>query len=77
MGILVLPHTEAEEKILREFLKENGIEFFFTETTSESHPGAYPQSIEEYNSEIAEAEAAYERGDSISAEELKKIMQTW
>lgn len=39
--------------------------------------GTYPQSVEEYNNEIAEAEAEYERGDSISGEELKKIMQTW
>ena len=77
MGIIVLPHNETEEQILREFLKNNGYEYFFTETNQAAQPGTYRQSVEEYNNEIAEAEAEYERGDSISGEELKKIMQTW
>jgi hypothetical protein len=77
MGIIVLPHNEADEQKLREFLKNNGYEFFFTETNQAAPPDSYHQSLEEYNSEIAGAEAAYERGDSLSAEELKKIMLTW
>ena len=33
--------------------------------------------IEEYNNEIAEAEAEYKKGNSISTDELKKNMQGW
>ena len=77
MGIVVVPHNEAEEQVLREFLKNNGYEFFFTETNQVPPPDTYHQTLEEYNNEIAEAEAAYERGDSISSEELKKIMLAW
>lgn len=78
MGIVVVPHNEAEEQVLREFLKNNGYEFFFTETNQVTHPDTYHhQTLEEYNNEIAEAEAAYDRGKSISSEELKKIMRVW
>lgn len=34
-------------------------------------------SIEEYNKELAEAEAEYEKGDYISQKEMKKIIEDW
>jgi hypothetical protein len=36
-----------------------------------------PQTIEEYNRELEEANERIERGEFITAEELKKEMQTW
>lgn len=35
------------------------------------------QTIEEYNLEIAEAEAEIERGEYITAEDLKKEVRSW
>ncbi len=35
------------------------------------------QTLEEYNSEIDEAEAEFERGEFITAEDLKKEAQSW
>ncbi|HEY8895492.1 MAG TPA: hypothetical protein VIM79_11780 [Niastella sp.] len=36
-----------------------------------------PQTIEEYNRELDEANERIERGEFITADDLKKEMQTW
>lgn len=36
-----------------------------------------PMTIEQYNKDLDEAEAEFERGEYISHEEMKKLVKTW
>lgn len=54
--------NQSKKNQILEVLEDMGIEFRTTER----------QSLEEYNNEIAEAEEEIEKGDFISAEDLKK-----
>lgn len=49
-------------------LKIMGIQF---------HTAERRQTIEEYNQELEEGEADYEKGNFITTEELKKRMEKW
>jgi hypothetical protein len=77
MSIIVTPHNEQEEKILLAFL--NSLEYDYTtfEVDIPTPAGEKRQTIEEYNNEIAEAEAEYKKGNSVSTDDLKKNMQSW
>ncbi len=77
MAILVRPHNEQEEKVLLAFLNSLHYDYLPSDIDIPSPKDEKKQTIEEYNSEIAEAEAEYRKGNSISAEELKKNMQGW
>lgn len=78
MPIIVTPHSEQEEKVLRAFL--DSLQYEYSEEAEldiPAPPGAKRQTLEEYNQEIAEAEAEYIKGKSVSMEELKKQMKSW
>ena len=59
--------NQSKKSQILEVLEDMGIEY----RTSER------QSLEEYNNEIAEAEEEIEKGDFISAEDLKKESRSW
>ena len=59
--------NQSKKNQILEVLEDMGIEY----RTSER------QSLEEYNNEIAEAEEEIEKGDFISAEDLKKESRSW
>lgn len=77
MSILVTIHNEEEEKVLLAFL--NSLHYDYVPADIDVIPlgDEKSQTIEEYNNEIAEAEAEYKKGNSISTDELKKNMQGW
>lgn len=77
MAILVKPHNEQEEKVLLAFLNSLQYEYAATELDIPAPYNEKRQSIEEYNNEIAEAEAEYKKGNSVSTEELKDKMKKW
>lgn len=78
MVITVRLKNEQEEKVLRAFLDSLKYEYGEEEDIDIPVPlGAKKQTLEAYNQEIAEAETAYERGEFISHEELKKQMKSW
>jgi hypothetical protein len=75
MSILVTPHNEQEEKVLLAFLNSLHYDYVPGEIDVPAPKGEKRQTIEEYNNEIAEAEAEYIKGNSISTEELNKNMR--
>ncbi|MEK7225582.1 MAG: hypothetical protein AAB221_07855 [Bacteroidota bacterium] len=77
MSILVTTHNEEQEKILLAFLNSLKYDYVPADIDISSPPDEKRQTIEEYNNEIAEAEAEYKKGSSISTDELKKNMQGW
>ncbi len=77
MAILVKPHNEEEEKVLLAFLNSLHYDYVPAEIDIPSPTDEKRQTLEEYNNEIAEAEAEYKKGNSISTDELKKNMQGW
>jgi len=77
MAILVTTHNEQEEKVLIAFLKSLHYDYSPYEIDVPSPTDEKRQTIEEYNNEIAEAEAEYKKGNSVSTDELKKNMQGW
>ena len=77
MAILVTPHNEQEEKILLAFLNSLQYDYAPFEFDIPSPTDEKRQTIEEYNNEIAEAEAEYEKGDSLSTDDLKKNIKKW
>lgn len=77
MAILVTPHNEQEEKVLLAFLNSLHYDYSTAEIDITEPADEKRQTLEEYNNEIAEAEAEHRKGNSISAEELKKNMQGW
>jgi hypothetical protein len=76
MAILVTPHNEQEEKVLLAFLNSLHYDYKPSEIDIPS-PEEERQTLEEYNNQVAEAEAEYKKGKSVSTEELKKNMQGW
>jgi len=77
MAILVKTHNEEEEKVLLAFLNSLHYDYVPSEIDIPSPNDEKRQTLEEYNNEIAEAEAEYKKGNSISMDELKKKMQGW
>ena len=77
MDIVVTPHNEQEEKVLIAFLDSLRYEYTSVNLRIPPAPGQTAQTLEDYNSEIAEAEAIYKKGDSSTPDELKKNMQSW
>jgi antitoxin component of RelBE/YafQ-DinJ toxin-antitoxin module len=77
MALLVKPHNEEEEKVLLAFLNSLHYEYMPVEIDIPSPNDEKKQTLEEYNNEIAEAEAEYKKGNSVSTDELKKNMQGW
>ena len=64
----ILQLDEAEKKSVLQMLK----------TFVKGREGkAYPISVEEYNQEIQEAEAEYERGEFTTHEEFVKQIKKW
>ncbi len=60
-------NNQAKKDNVLKFLEEMGVEYHTSER----------QSLEEYNQEIEGAEAEIERGDFITAEDLKKEARSW
>ena len=60
-------NNHAKKDDVLKFLEEMGVEYHTSER----------QSLEEYNREIDEAEAEIERGEFITAEDLKKEARSW
>ena len=60
--------NEAEKKSVVQMLKT------FIKSRKESRQSVTP---EQYNAELREAEAEYEKGDYITHEQLLKSIQTW
>jgi hypothetical protein len=60
-------NNQAKKDDVLKFLEEMGVEYHTSER----------QSLEEYNQEIEEAEAEIERGEFITAEDLKKEARSW
>lgn len=77
MTIIVNPKSKKEEKVLRSFLDSLEYEYAEEDLNIPPPPGAKRQTIEEYNQEISEAEAAYEKGEDMTNDELKKQTKTW
>lgn len=78
MSIIVSPHNEREEKVLKAFLKSLEYDYFEEDDLDIPAPkGTKRQTLKEYNNEIAEAEAAYKRGESLTTKELRKQMKSW
>jgi hypothetical protein len=77
MGIIVVPHNEQEEKVLLAFLNSLQYEYTPVELDIPAPAEEKRQTLEEYNNEVAEAEAEYKKGNSISTDELKNNMKTW
>ena len=77
MAILVTTHNEQEEKVLIAFLNSLHYDYVPAEINIPVTEDEKRQTVEEYNNEIAEAEAEYKKGNSISTDDLKKNMQGW
>lgn len=77
MEIVVTPHSPEEEKVLLAFLDSLRYEYTSLSLKPEPPGGEQKQTIEQYNNEIAEAEAEYKKGASVTIEELKKNMNSW
>lgn len=60
-------NNQAKKDDVLKFLEEMGVEYHTSER----------QSLEDYNQEIEEAEAEIERGEFITAEDLKKEARSW
>jgi hypothetical protein len=77
MAILVTTHNEQEEKVLLAFL--NSLQYDYTpfEFDIPAPSDEKRQTIDEYNNEVAEAEAEYKKGNSLSTDDLKNNMQKW
>jgi hypothetical protein len=60
-------NNQAKKDDVLKFLEEMSVEYHTSER----------QSLEEYNREIDEAEAEIERGEFITAEDLKKEARSW
>ena len=60
-------NNQAKKDDVLKFLEEMSVEYHTSER----------QSLEEYNQEIDEAEAEIERGEFITAEDLKKEARSW
>ncbi len=74
---MVIPHNEQEKKVLLAFLSSLHYDYSSVEIDIPSPTGEKRQTIEEYNNEIAEAEAEYKKDNSISTDEIKKNMEGW
>jgi hypothetical protein len=72
MSILVTPHNEDQEKVQLAFLDSLNYDYVPGEIDVPFSNDEKRQTIDEYNNEIAEAEAEYKKGDSISTDEVKK-----
>lgn len=59
--------NQPKENEVMKILEEMGIEYQISE----------PQSLEEYNAEIEEAENEIAKGEFITAEDLKKEARSW
>jgi hypothetical protein len=77
MGIIVVPHNDQEEKVLLAFLNSLQYEYTPVELYIAAPAEEKRQTLEEYNNEVAEAEAEYKKGNSISTDELKNNMKRW
>lgn len=78
MAILVSPHNEQEEKVLRAFLDSMEYEYSEEEDLDiPAPPGAKRQTIEEYNEELEKAVAEVESGNFITHEETIKQINSW
>jgi hypothetical protein len=77
MEILVTPQNEQEQKVLIAFLESLHYEYTSIDVNLPSGLSVTPQTLKEYNTEIAAAEAEYQNGQSLTAEELKKEMGKW
>lgn len=77
MAIPVTTHNEQEEKVLIAFLNSLHYDYVPAEINIPLPEDEKRQTIQEYNNEIAEGEASYKKGNSISTDELKKNMQGW
>ena len=77
MDILVSPHNEQEEKVLRAF--PDSLQYDYSDTSLDIPPpsGEKRQTIEEYNKEIDDAEAEFERGNFTTHEDLIEEMKSW
>jgi hypothetical protein len=77
MSILVTTHNEQEEKVLLAFL--NSLQYDYTpfDLDIAAPTDEKRQTIDEYNNELAEAEAEYKKGESISTDDLKNNIQKW
>ena len=60
-------NNQAKKDDVLKFPEEMGVEYHTSER----------QYLEEYNQEIGEAEAEIERGEFITAEDLKKEVRSW
>jgi hypothetical protein len=71
MEIIVSLHDKQEEKVLLAFLESLAYKY------RQYDDYGKPQTIEEYNQEIEDAEAEIKAGKFITQDELEKEMQTW
>lgn len=77
MPIIVTPHSEQEEKVLRAFL--DSLQYEYSEETEldiPAPPGAQRQTLEEYNQELENAVSEAESGRYITHDEIKKKMRS-
>ena len=77
MPIIVTPHSEQEEKVLRAFL--DSLQYEYSEEAEldiPAPPGAQRQTLEEYNQELENAVSEAESGRYITHDEIKKKMRS-
>lgn len=80
MAILVTPHNEQEEKVLRAFLDSLKYDYLEEENICiPPPPGVKRQTLEEYNQEIDNAVAEIEAGNYLTHEQVLKEFEnkTW
>lgn len=69
MSIQVYPHNDQEEKDLLDFLKSR--HYNYKSTDENEMPDA--EFLDQYNKELAEAEAQIDKGDYLTHDEVKKF----
>ena len=69
MTIVVNPYNEQEEKALLDFLDSRHYNYKSTDVTEM----ADPEFLDQYNKELAEAEAQIDAGDYLTHDEVKKF----
>ena len=69
MSILVYPYNDQEEKELLDFLKRR--HWNYKATDKNEIPDA--EFLDQYNKELAEAEAQIDKGDYLTHDEVKKF----
>jgi hypothetical protein len=78
MSIIVSPHNEREEKVLKAFLKSLEYDYFEEDDPEIPAPKRTKrQTLKEYNEELEKAVSEVVSGNYITHEEALKAINSW